>query len=116
VDFHSSGLDDSRLPPPLETAVYRVVQEALTNVQRHAAAKRVSVVVRRLDEVLSVVVEDDGRGFNPEEVDNTRLGIVGMRERVVMFGGTLEVDSAPDRGTVVVVRIPFTEEPGRTDP
>lgn len=109
MDFHSSGLDDNRLPPALETAVYRVVQEALTNVRRHAAAKRVSVVVRRLDGVLSSVVEDDGRGFDPEAVDNTRLGIVGMRERVVMFGGTLDVDSAPGRGTVVVVRIPLIE-------
>jgi PAS domain S-box-containing protein len=113
VDFHSSGLDEDRLSPPLETTVYRVVQEALANVRRHAAAARVSVVVRRLHGVLSAIVEDDGRGFQTEAVGSTRLGLLGMRERVVMFGGTLVIDSTPDRGTTVIARFPLTDEPTR---
>ncbi|MEO2089076.1 MAG: PAS domain S-box protein, partial [Gemmataceae bacterium] len=112
VDFHAAGLDTDRLPPPVETALYRVVQEALTNVFKHAAAKKVSVVLRRSPDLVSVVVEDDGHGFDVDATAGQRLGVLGMRERAVLVGGTLVVESTPGRGTTVIARIPLTGEGG----
>jgi PAS domain S-box-containing protein len=112
VDFQSAGMDGDRLPAPVETTLYRVVQEALTNVLKHAAARRVSVVLQRSRSHASALVEDDGRGFDAESVtapagDGGRLGLLGMRERVALVGGTLTVESAPGRGTTVIARVPL---------
>ncbi len=112
VDFHTSRRDGDRLPPPIETALYRVVQEALTNVLKHAAANKVSVVLRRSPELVSVVVEDDGRGFDVDATTGQRLGVLGMRERAALVGGTLVVESTPGRGTTVIARIPLTGDGG----
>jgi PAS domain S-box-containing protein len=115
VDFHSSGLDKQRLPPQLETTLYRIVQEALTNVIKHAHAKRVSILLEhRRDHVLAIV-EDDGEGFDTEAVMDAasaepRLGLLGMRERVALVGGTLEIETSPGSGTTVFVRIPLLAE------
>jgi two-component system NarL family sensor kinase len=88
------------LPPRVEVALYRVCQEALTNVARHAGAGRVSIRLVATPEAVRLVVEDDGRGFDPSRVDGDRQGLVGMRERVEMLGGTLDVRSDPgDVGT-----------------
>ena len=101
----------------METALYRVVQEALTNVARHAGASRVSVVVGRRGAEAVAVVEDDGAGFDPEEeappADARRggLGLPGMRERVGLLGGTVEVEAEPSRGTTVIARIPLAGPP-----
>ena len=111
VDFHSAGFEGGRLPFPHETALYRIAQEALTNVLKHSGADRVSVILeRRADHVLAVV-EDNGRGFDVETLTGPRarghrLGLLGMRERAVLLGGTLNVESAPGAGTSVFVRIP----------
>ncbi len=113
VDYHGPGADADRLPPPVETALYRVVQEALTNVLKHAAARRVSVVVRRAAGQVSAVVEDDGGGFDPDAVATHRLGVLGMRERVTLVGGTLAVESRPGRGATVIARIPLPVDDGR---
>ena len=113
VDYHGPGADAVRLPPPVETALYRVVQEALTNVLKHAAARRVSVVVRRAPGLVSAVVEDDGGGFDPDAVAGHRLGVLGMRERVALVGGTLAVESRPGGGTTVIARIPLPADDGR---
>jgi signal transduction histidine kinase len=95
------------LPQELETVVYRVVQEALTNVARHSGSPRASVgVVEVLGEV-RVFVEDEGRGFDPQAVDPGRQGLLGMRERVELLGGRLSVESAPGQGTRVQVRLPI---------
>ncbi|MDB5312368.1 MAG: sensor protein [Gemmataceae bacterium] len=109
VDFHAAGLDGDRLPVPVETALYRVVQEALTNVLKHASARRVSVVLQRSPGHVSAVVEDDGRGFDPESAPAAghRLGVLGMRERVALVGGSLAVESAPGRGATVIARVPL---------
>jgi PAS domain S-box-containing protein len=110
VDFHGLGLDGTRLPSPVETALYRVVQEALTNVLKHAAARRVSVVLQRTQGQVTVVIEDDGRGFDADSTmgtDERRLGLLGMRERVALLGGDLTVDSAEGRGTTVIARVPL---------
>lgn len=106
LDFHS-GLNKLRLPPPVETAVFRIVQEALTNVLKHAQASRVSVMLEyRYDELL-VIVEDNGRGFQPE-VETDGLGLIGIYERVALVKGKLNIESAPGLGTTLAIRIPAT--------
>jgi signal transduction histidine kinase len=107
VDLQISDLEDERLPPDVETALFRIVQEALTNVARHARAQHVSVVVQRHEGNAIAVVEDDGVGWNPDRGANGRLGLVGMRERVTLAGGRLEIESAPGEGTTVIARVPL---------
>lgn len=98
------------LPPDvaeeIEIAVFRVVQEALTNVQRHAGATTASVLVTGLDDRIRVIVEDDGVGFDPGGATD-RLGIAGIHERIALVGGTVTIDSAPGDGAVVSVEIPL---------
>jgi PAS domain S-box-containing protein len=105
--------DCGRLDPEVETAIYRVVQEALTNVARHARAGRVSVILERRrathspDEAIVAVIEDDGAGFDVDEaLARGRLGLLGMRERVEMLGGSLTIESAPGAGATVVAEVP----------
>lgn len=109
LDFHSS-LDKRRLAPPVETAVYRIVQEALTNVIKHAQANRVSVMLEyRYDELL-VIVEDNGRGFHPEVTLTAKegggLGLVGIQERAALVGGKVKIESELGAGATVAIRIP----------
>jgi two-component system CheB/CheR fusion protein len=108
--FVSSLPGQDRLPRPVEVALFRTVQEALTNVQKHAAATVVSVALQRIGELVALVVEDNGRGFDleaPAADARPRLGVLGMRERVGQLGGTLEVESTQGRGTTLFVRIPL---------
>ena len=99
-------LDDGRLDPTLETTLYRIVQEALTNVLKHAEAQHVSISLVRKDGSISAVVEDDGRGFTPEAPPREALGLVGMRERVGLVGGRISIESAPGAGTTLAVEVP----------
>ncbi len=110
AEFQTTGLDGDRLPAGVETALYRVVQEALTNVARHARARAVSVTVGRTGGEARAVVEDDGDGFDPD-AGTTRLGLAGMRERVELVGGALEVESAAGAGTTVIARVPLAGPP-----
>jgi len=107
-------LGDQRLPSAVETALYRIVQETLTNVARHAQASSVSVLVERRGKEAVVVVEDDGVGFDPSgEAGGGKehhLGILGMRERAELLGGQLTIESAPGMGTSVFVQIPIEAE------
>ncbi|MCB5177334.1 sensor histidine kinase [Microvirga lenta] len=118
VDLQTIG-HVRRLPAPIETATYRVVQEALTNVLKHAEARSVSIVLEYRARQLRVLVEDDGRGFDPDmlandgagtltETDEKRmhLGITGMRERLALLGGTLTLESSPGSGTTVFIQVP----------
>jgi two-component system NarL family sensor kinase len=95
------------LPPSVEAALYRVCQEALANVARHAEANRATVRLVVTPERVRLVVEDDGRGFDVSQVPDDRHGIVGMRERARMLGGALELRSVPGRGTSVGVAVPL---------
>jgi signal transduction histidine kinase len=100
-----------RLPKVIETTLYRILQETLTNVVRHADASKVGVILNVADGQVSMIVEDDGRGFpaNEEEATNSpamRLGLLGIRERLALVGGSLEIESSPGCGTTVFVRIP----------
>lgn len=96
-----------RLPETHETALYRVVQEALTNVARHAQARQVSVVLQQEGDEISLVVEDDGQGFPPQAQPG--LGILGMRERIELLGGRFQMESLPGLGTTLYARIPLKE-------
>jgi PAS domain S-box-containing protein len=110
VEIHTAA-NTQRLPGAIETAIYRIVQEALTNVVRHAAATRVSVVVERHNGQVSVVIEDDGTGFDPATIlESTRgpgLGLGGIRERAALLRGTVEFESRVGTGTTIFVRIPI---------
>jgi signal transduction histidine kinase len=97
---------DGRLPPEIETVLYRVVQEALTNVIKHAGAEHVSIVLRSRNGSVAATIDDDGRGFVQEDVRDGALGLLGMRERLALVGGTLEVESSPDSGTTIAAQVP----------
>jgi signal transduction histidine kinase len=97
---------DARAPVEIETACFRIVQEALSNVARHARARHVDVTLTTQDVALEVTVRDDGVGFNVERL-RTGLGLVGMGERADFVGGRLDVESAPGAGTTVRARFPF---------
>jgi len=106
IDLETVGCED-RLPWRVETDLFRIAQEAVTNALRHAQADGISVVLDRRDGRLRLVVEDDGRGFDPEMAsESDRLGLVGMRERAEILGGTLVIESLPGSGTTVVVEAP----------
>jgi signal transduction histidine kinase len=108
VDVHVQAvLGDTRLPREIETALYRIVQEALTNVIKHADARTVSVVLTRQGDRVAVVIEDDGRGFDPKAEPGEGLGLLGMRERIALVGGRLSVESAAGRGTTIAVEVPL---------
>jgi signal transduction histidine kinase len=101
-----SGLGDERLPPETETVIFRLVQEALTNIVKHAEAHRVSIVLTRRGDGVSAMIEDDGRGFKVEDVREDALGLVGMKERLALLGGTFSIESAPGAGTALVAFVP----------
>ena len=105
--LHTSGLLDDRLPSDAETALYRIAQEALTNVAKHARAANVEIILeRRADNVL-LIIEDDGVGFDPAAAgDNARgFGLLGMQERAGLVGAMLEIESSAGNGTTVLVRM-----------
>jgi signal transduction histidine kinase len=111
--LHTSGLMDDRLSSEAETALYRIAQEALTNVAKHARAENVDVILeRRADQVL-LIVEDDGVGFDPAmgESPGQGFGLVGMQERAGLIGATLEIESSAGRGTTVFVRMNSATQP-----
>jgi signal transduction histidine kinase len=116
TDFEASGLDGTPLPAEVEIAVYRVVQEALNNVARHAAASRVGIILEQRRSALVAIVEDDGRGFDPEAIfdstdeDRPHLGLFGMQERAALLGGRLAIESASGQGATVFVEIPLTND------
>ena len=97
---------EARLPGEVETVLYRIVQEALTNVVKHAQAERVSIVVRKRGDKVAAVIEDDGRGFAPGEARAEGLGLLGMRERLALVDGTIVIESRPGAGTTLVAEVP----------
>jgi signal transduction histidine kinase len=105
ADLEASGLTE-RPPVEVETAIYRIVQESLTNVVKHAQASNVSVVVTRGDGRIKAVIEDDGTGFEPETAGGEGIGLVGMRERIELLDGSLTVESSERTGTTVAVEVP----------
>lgn len=113
VVYCTVDIADERLPPELETVCFRVAQEALTNVVRHAHPQHVHVVLRQSDAGLELGVIDDGAGFDVDAVrkhipPEGNLGLLSMQERVQLLGGQIEIKSAPQQGTTVMVRFPIT--------
>ncbi|WP_156417778.1 ATP-binding protein [Aureimonas sp. AU4] len=115
VDLLLEGLAEP-MPNATAISIYRVVQEGLTNVARHSQASNVSITSRRIGNVLRVVIEDDGRGFELSKADGPRTrrnGFVGMRERLAAIGGTLTVESEPGRGTSLFIVVPTSTAEGK---
>ena len=112
VVFETKLRTGPRLPATIETALYRITQEALTNVARHAAAQSVSLLLEARHGSITLIVEDDGRGFDVascmKDTQNDRcLGVFGMRERATLLGGTLTIESTPGSGTTVFIELPL---------
>ena len=106
IDLIAIGLED-RLPSPVETTLYRIVQEGLTNVARHAQARTASVLLERRNGRIRLIIEDDGKGFDPlQAASGGRLGLYGMRERAELLNGTVTIESVPGQGTSLFVEVP----------
>jgi len=103
-----AGLGEQRLPAEMETTLYRLVQEALTNVVKHAHARNVSVVVLRRGRRVTAVIEDDGEGFDPLRAESDGIGLIGMRERVELLDGRITIESSVESGTTLAVEVPLT--------
>jgi signal transduction histidine kinase len=105
IDFHSA-LGELRLPSEVETTLYRVVQESLTNIVKHASAHNVSVSIARRGSTVAAVIEDDGAGFDLRVAHEGGIGLLGMRERLALLDGRLEIESRPGAGTTIVAEVP----------
>jgi two-component system, NarL family, sensor histidine kinase UhpB len=111
VDVVFRGMD-KRLPVSVEAVVYRIVQEALTNIARHARAKNASILLEHRADSLRLIVEDDGVGFDPSllKYGETNLGLQGIRERANLLNGKLMIESQSGSGTSLFVEIPINED------
>jgi signal transduction histidine kinase len=108
--------DDSGLAPPLQTAVFRILQESLSNVRRHARADHVEILLRREPAELRLEVRDNGTGFSAGKLDEPSCyGLTGMRERAIALGGAFRIDGRPGQGTTVAVALPL-DRPGDGEP
>lgn len=111
VSLEISGLSDSRLPEQHEVTVYRIVQESLTNIAKHAQAATANVAIQRLGDQLRIAIQDDGRGFvvatAKQMISEGHLGLTGMQERAALLGGWLTIQSQPGQGTHTVSELPL---------
>ena len=107
AELHASNLNNIRLESSIETHLYRILQEALNNIHKHAEAKKVQVVLKKESDVIILIVEDDGKGFDCKNKKKLceGMGLTGMKERAALIGGTVEIESAIGKGTVVFARI-----------
>ncbi len=110
ASFYSFGLEGMRLGADIEINLYRIAQEALNNISKHAEASRVSVLLENRENGVVLIVEDDGVGFEPAKAEGSEsraegLGLFGMKERSTLIGGTFEIESELSRGTTVFVRV-----------
>jgi PAS domain S-box-containing protein len=107
AELHTSGLLDDRLASEVETALYRIAQEALNNVAKHSRARRVEVILERRADCVLLILEDDGVGFEAANTDPARdgFGLVGMQERAALVGASLQIESTPGKGTTILVRM-----------
>lgn len=116
VKFNHSGLDD-RLPPPLELSLYRIIQEALTNIEKHAGATAVDISLSNDTSTVRLHISDNGHGFDAAEVQSRRsgLGLLHMRERASLVGGTFLLTSAPGAGVRLVIETPVSTDVTKED-
>jgi PAS domain S-box-containing protein len=107
ADLHTTGLTTERLPSEIETTLYRIAQEALNNIAKHAQARHVEIILERRTDQVSLIVEDDGVGFDTADIAEQRgFGLLGMQERAALVGATVQIESAPGDGTAIFVRMP----------
>ena len=110
ADFHATGMAYFELDPEADTHLYRIAQEALNNIVKHAEAAKVNVLVERMGDEVVLIVEDDGKGFDRTEKRTKKtskgLGLTGMGERASLIGGVVEIESAPGSGTTIFARVP----------
>jgi signal transduction histidine kinase len=112
-----SGLVDDRLAPDVETTLYRVAQEALTNAAKHSQATRVEVILERKGDSVVLIVEDNGVGFEADarsEPDGDGFGLLGMQERASLIGATVEIESTPGKGTTIFLRMALPAGPKKS--
>lgn len=112
IEYSVAGLDGLQIPRPAETALYRIVQESLLNAVKHGSARQIHVVLRGDPAGVTIEVRDDGRGFDPAHVFDCHaarhpFGLLSIRERAELLGGTAQINSCPGRGTQVIVHIPL---------
>jgi two-component system, chemotaxis family, sensor kinase Cph1 len=105
-------LNGQRLPQPAETTLYRVTQEAIVNVVKHAGASHAGLILEATGHQVRLIVEDNGRGFSLPECGSTgasvqHFGLIGMRERLALVNGTLEIETAPGAGTTLFITVPL---------
>jgi PAS domain S-box-containing protein len=114
AELHATGIEVGRLTDEIDTALYRIAQEALNNVAKHAQARHVAILLDGHSDRVSLIVEDDGVGFDVELAGaRQRFGVVGMRERAALLKGTIDIESHSGKGTTVVARIPVKSSPQR---
>lgn len=119
VKFNHRALEERRFAPEVETAAYRIVQEALTNVARYAQASEVMVQIWAREGTLALQIEDEGVGFDPDApplADETSSGLSGMRERAALLGGELAIESTPGIGTCVTAQLPIADDHDKEQP
>lgn len=114
ADFQAAKTPKRRFSPQMEIHLYRIAQEALNNIAKHAGATQVSVVLEKRGERIILIIEDDGKGFAPGKISvpeksGRGLGLLGMQERATLIGGDVEIESAPGSGTTIYVRAPLVE-------
>jgi PAS domain S-box-containing protein len=115
AELHTTGLLDDRLASEVETALYRIAQEALNNVAKHSRARRVEVILERRPDCVLLILEDDGVGFADADAGQARhgYGLVGMQERAALVGASLQIESTPGKGTTILVRIAVPARAGQ---
>ena len=106
------AIENRRFAPAVESAIYRVLQEAVRHVVKHADATRAGVILEGTATELRLIVEDDGKGFDldsqrPPLAPSSRLGLLGMREHLALVGGRMEIETAPGRGTTLLIHVPI---------
>ncbi len=117
AELHTTGLLDDRLASEAETTLYRIAQEALTNIAKHARAQRVGVILERQADSVLLIVEDDGVGFDAGEegAPGQGFGLLGMQERAALVGATVEIESTPGKGTTVFLRMAIAPDTRNTN-
>ena len=117
VEIVSPGMDNKRLPPEVETMLYRIAQESLNNIAKHSEAKNASLLLERRPDEIWLTIEDDGNGFEQKKQavfggEGKGLGLIGIQERAALVGGTAEIKSQPGNGTSIFVRVPVPPASG----
>jgi PAS domain S-box-containing protein len=112
ADLHTTGLSSARLTSEVETTLYRIAQEALNNIAKHARAENVDVILERRPDYVSLIIEDDGVGFDQPAAGTPHqgFGLLGMQERAALVGATVQIESAAGEGTTIIVRMPMIVE------